>query len=151
MHNLAFLLYDKGEHIEAESLLREALNINIKAYADSHPYTASFLANLVMVLVARGSLEEAEKFFQKADEIDPEVLSFEVGGPWSNERKSSYGELLTNFGRYKEAERYLLIALDELKNRFGENDKRIWRPLDRLIKLYDAWENPTKPKSTEAY
>jgi len=86
-----------------------------------------------MVLVARGSLEEAEKFFQKAVEIDPEVLSFEVGGPWSNERKSSYGELLTNFGRYKEAERYLLIALDELKNRFVENDKRIWRPLSIQI------------------
>jgi len=89
MHNLAFLLYDKGELIEAESLLREALNINIKAYSDSHPYTASFLANLAMVLVARGSLKEAEKFFQKAVEIDPEVLSFEIGGPWSNEKKSS--------------------------------------------------------------
>jgi hypothetical protein len=68
----------------------------------------------------------------------------ETVGPWSNERKSSYGKLLTNFGRYKDAERYLLIALDELKNRFSENDKRIWRPLDRLIKLYDAWGKPDK-------
>jgi tetratricopeptide (TPR) repeat protein len=147
MHNLAFLLYDKGEYANAESLLRDALAINIKAYGESHPSMTSYLGNLAMILVALKRYVEAERFFQEATKVNPEVLKIDVlqlWGPWSAERKSSYGELLTKLGRYEEAERYLSTALDKLKNRFGENDKRIRRPLIRLIGLYETWGKPEK-------
>ena len=144
MHNLAFLLYNKGNTLQAEKLFRDSLAMTIEVLGESHPVTADLSADLAMVLVAQGLHEEAGELFERALEIDPKIFPPGVGGPWRAQNRSAYGECLVIQGRYQDAQAHLLGALDILKQHLGENDERTQQTLNRLVKLYEAWEKPDK-------
>ena len=54
--------------------------------------------------------------------------------------RHNYGLLLTKLGRYEEAERELLFALQV----YREKGLRAQRTIGHLVELYEAWGKPEK-------
>jgi hypothetical protein len=59
-------------------------------------------------------------------------------------------ERSSRLGRYKEAEREFLTALDVSRRLFGEQHEETLACMNGLIALYEAWNKPEKAKEWRA-
>ncbi len=74
MNELGQLLDAKGLYVEAEPLMRRALEIDEASFGNNHPNIARDLNNLAQLLQATNRLQEAEPLMRKALEIFKESL-----------------------------------------------------------------------------
>jgi tetratricopeptide (TPR) repeat protein len=108
--NLADLLVDFGHNsAEAETLLREALQIQTDVRGERHLYTARVLKGLAEVLDFRANYAEAEPLAQRAVAIERELLGSNIVP-----RNASFGTLgivLLREGKFRESEAVFREAL----------------------------------------
>jgi tetratricopeptide (TPR) repeat protein len=105
----AIKLYERGKHVEAEALFRQAVAVREEALGPRHPDTALSYNNLALNLDAQGRAREAEPLHRKALAIKEEVL-----GPKHPDTALGCNNLALNLaaqGRAKEAEPLFRRAL----------------------------------------
>jgi tetratricopeptide (TPR) repeat protein len=61
MKNLALVLSEQGQYIEAEALHRQTLELYKRVLGEQHPSTLISINNLASVLRAQGKHEEADR------------------------------------------------------------------------------------------
>ena len=59
MHNLGDILYEEGRYAEAETMLRETLNISRRVLGPEHPDTAASIYSLGSIALLTGKRDEA--------------------------------------------------------------------------------------------
>ena len=133
---------EDGELETAESLLREAVEINIGVHGDDHPDVADSLTLLASCLVAQGRFDEA---YEHAGAARQMLVSALPDGHWRTAlAASAEGAALAGLHRYAEAEALLVDSYTVLSN-----DARAMKALvneagERLVSLYEAWGKPEK-------
>jgi hypothetical protein len=136
-------ILNKGDDQNAEIILREVVAIQreqLGELGDNHSGVAVPMGHLAMTLVSQGNYMEGEHLYQEAIAIHPGLLT--EGGPQRAETRSVYGVLMTQVGRYEEAEPHLIGGLETLTRRLGlgdDGDDRTQRAVSRLVDLYEAW------------
>lgn len=74
LNGLALLRNDAGDYVQAEELLKRAVEIHEKAQRRDHPYMATVLVNLGILYTNLGRYEEAEPMFERARYIQEVAL-----------------------------------------------------------------------------
>lgn len=74
LNGLALVHNDRGEYVEAEKLLRRAIEIHDKAHRRDDPYTATVIVNLGILLTNLERYEEAGPLFERAAYIQDTML-----------------------------------------------------------------------------
>jgi serine/threonine protein kinase len=157
------LLSDKGEFKEAEPALREALGIQRHGLVQDHYCTGQTAAALGWALTKTGRAKEGEPLLREGLEICRTKLPKK---DWfTADTQSLLGGCLAAQRQYEKAERLLLNGYKGLQTAAGTppvtdswpircmltlHDSpgappaRIRQALDRIIALYEAWEEPDK-------
>jgi len=140
LNNLSVLLMARGEFDEAERLQREALAIVRNLLGDDHPHVGISLYNLGKLLQKKADWNEAETAFLEAVPILDRTLP---EGNWRRgEVRSLIGVCISQTGRYKEAEDWLLEGHRVVVADRGANDPRSRATGQRLVELYETWGRP---------
>lgn len=136
MIELGILLSSRGQHGQAESLLRRALMVDEVTFGSRHPRLAVDLNNLAQVVRAAGRLEEAESLMRQALEIDEEFY----GAEHDNVARhlNNLAALLKATGRLAEAEPLMRRALAIDERVFGPRHPRVAIRLNNLAMLLEA-------------
>jgi tetratricopeptide (TPR) repeat protein len=117
LHGLGTLLSHRGEHAEAERLLRQALAIRRSATGPDHPSVADELQNVAQALMRQGRLKEAEALSREALERSRRALG-DRHGTVINARLPLLAQILDRQGRHDEADAVFRQALES--NHFGD-------------------------------
>jgi len=117
--NLSELFSDRGEHMEAERLMRQSLHIRRKVFGPEHPATAEGIGHLAQELHRQGRLDEAERLYRESLELwekihRPDHLA--ISGSLV-----VLGNLLVDKGEYEEADTLFERALKIRRLHLGEN------------------------------
>lgn len=134
------LLQDKGRLDEAESLLRDALQLYEASVGPDHQYVASTLTELGAVLTEKGLPQDAEPILLRAIEI--RAQDYPATNPLVAATNIVYGHTVARLGRYDEAERLLLDNFPHLGQATGAHDRRTRRALEWTASLYEDWDKP---------
>lgn len=137
-HNLALLYMSKGKYPEAEEIFDVALT-NIPP---TDPTYADVLNNQGLVYRNLGLFERSEAVFKKMRSIDSIALGNEH--PDFAITLSNLGQVLTDGGKYAEAEKTLLQSLEILKKNNEVNSASYARKLNNLARNYELWGKPEK-------
>jgi serine/threonine-protein kinase len=136
--NLGAVLREQGEYEEAEVLLRRSLAIRRRALAPGSTDLGWSLNNLGLLLVRKGEPQEAELYFRES--LD---LYRSLSHHWRTaETRTLLGEALMEQGEYEEAESLMLEGYIFLRDELEPGHRRTRDALDRLVRLYQAWEKP---------
>jgi tetratricopeptide (TPR) repeat protein len=134
LSGLGALLYSKGVYLEAEPLMRKALEIDQRLFDSKHHEIAIDLLNLAMLLKDTGRPEEAEARMRQALDIFRTALG--ERHPLVARPLNGLALLLMEHGKWDEAEALIreALAIDiDGKNRSGEA-----RDLHNLALLLNA-------------
>ncbi|KAI1158206.1 heterokaryon incompatibility protein-domain-containing protein [Nemania serpens] len=113
MHNLAFVLTCRGEHEEAEALLRKAVPIVERVFGKDHPQTIHSLSCLTTVLRRDGKYAEAEVVLRRIADI--KERSFGGGHLETLETTKDLAWILYRQGKYEEiSELYRKLNVEDL-------------------------------------
>lgn len=130
---LGCLLFGKSLYMDAEPLLREAMDLDRRLYGEEHFEFAHSLKNMALLLRSTGRGNEAEPLTRKALKIDR---------AWFGDRHPTVatdlnyvGLLLMDTGRQTEAEELLLQALLIDQEAYGAEHSSIARDLQNLALL----------------
>lgn len=125
-----------GKPEEARRHFEEALELRQQRYAPGHKKISTAQKNLASTLLYQGP-ERAKNLLDEALSTFIAILptSWRVA-----EVQSLQGELLTLEGQFQDAEPLLLTSYARLAEVRGENSYPAVVAIDRLIRLYDAWE-----------
>jgi len=133
MGSLGVLFYVKSLYSEAEPLLRQVLEIDLKLFGEDHPEVAVGFINLAVLLQATDRIAEAEPLMRSALEIDRS--SFGDQHPLVARDLGILALLLMETGRWAEAEQLVRRALAIDQNAFQEDHPAIARDLRNLARL----------------
>ena len=113
MHELGGLLDAKAQPVEAEPLMRRALEINEKKFGPNHSSVTAGLGNLAGLLLKTDRSAEAELLSRRALAIDEERLG--SNHPTVATRLNNLASILNDTGRRIEAEQLVrrALAIDE--------------------------------------
>jgi len=135
LFNHATILLERGEFARAEPVLRELIEIDTEARGPGHEFVAGGVGQLAKALAGQGCLAESAAEYERAVAIrralpdDRYVVLLEI--------LTFHGDVLTELGRYVEAERALLEAWNGF---WARNDGRRlgrFRLAEKLATLYD--------------
>jgi tetratricopeptide (TPR) repeat protein len=139
---LARLLVARGRIAEGEALIRETLEIYRKSLPTGHERTIHAESLLASVLVERGQLAAGGPRIRKV------LASYRRTLPQDHWRIADAEGVLASFliarGRYQEAEELLVAAYPRVRDQRGAWSYLTQKLLERLIALYDTWEEPQK-------
>ncbi|NMG18144.1 tetratricopeptide repeat protein [Brasilonema bromeliae] len=136
LNNLGFSLYKKGEYGKAEPLLKQALQIFLKALGEEHPHTALSLNGLARLYESQGRYNEAEPLYNQALQISLKVLGEEH--PNTATSFNNLGWLYESQGRYDEAEPLYNQALQIRLKVLGAEHPHTDISLNSLAGLYES-------------
>jgi Tfp pilus assembly protein PilF len=137
LNNLSGLYSRQGKLGKADSTIRLALAIYEKALGHFHPTVANTLHNVAVTVYKQSHYHQADSVFREALKIWEKTLPPDH---WHNaSTKSWIGQCSIDLKRYREAETFLLPAYNTLKVKGGDMESVAQIALDRLIKLYKAW------------
>ena len=146
--NLAVALQAQGDYAAAEPLFREVLRIRRTLYPGPNVNVASALADLGRVLIDRGRCPEAETLLRECLSIRLQKLP---PGHWLlDSTRSLLGDALTTQGKFDRAEPLLLEAHAGMKDNPRAPAKRKRELLERLVRLYQAWDKPDQTARWQA-
>jgi tetratricopeptide (TPR) repeat protein len=162
LRDLAGVLADLGRPNEAEPLFRERLEIARHALSAGHPGIANEIAPLAVALLDQQKDAEAEPMLRECLAIREKALQPESPDYWllANTRSMLGGALAgegallmdsdvaAGAAKLEEAEPLLLEGYAGLDAGLRDNasvaanirDQRIREALERIVKLYDAWD-----------
>jgi tetratricopeptide (TPR) repeat protein len=137
LSQLATLLHDKGDYVQAEPLYRRALAIRQQVLGENHPDTALSLNNLAALLDAKGDYGQAKPLFRRALAIREQVL-----GENHPDTAISLGNLAGSLekakGDYVQAELLRRRGLAIHEQVLGENHPDTATSLNNLAGLLQA-------------
>ena len=110
--NLGLLRADEGKYVESEQLERQAIAMCQKLGGDESPDLASYLMNVALVRSLQHDPAGAEPLLRRTLEIRKKELS--AGHPAIISAETRLGEVLTDEGKFAEAETLLREAVAEL-------------------------------------
>ncbi|MFK8030682.1 MAG: tetratricopeptide repeat protein [Gammaproteobacteria bacterium] len=140
LNNLALVLLARGDATAAEAAYREALKIRQVLQGEDHPNVAITQTNLAATLNAKSDFTNAMRESRQA--VTALLLSL---GPthWRvASARSVYGAALAGLGEFLEAEGQLVPAFNDIRAARGDADRYTLEALDRVVNLYDEWDNP---------
>ncbi|MGD8451971.1 MAG: serine/threonine-protein kinase [Phycisphaerae bacterium] len=146
--NLAMLLRDKGDLVEAERLAQEALTGFRQIVGPENRQTFVAWNNLASLMVERGRAAEAADEYTGLLEVAARVLPPEHY--MVRVFRSGYGECLTALQRYEEAEALLLPVYEGLSTDVGARHQHTQRTVERIVALYEAWGRPEQAATWRA-
>jgi tetratricopeptide (TPR) repeat protein len=121
LNGMALIHNERSEYVQAEELLKRAIDIHERHLRRWHPYLATVSVNLGALYVNLGRYEEAEPLFDKAQFIQEKALGGEH--PDVALRLSAQAALYAKLGKYSKAAA-LQEEADEMNARFARvNDK----------------------------
>jgi len=134
MLDLAYLYKNQGRLAEAETTCLSGLELQEKAYSQSHPYVAYTLRILSEIYSRQARYQEAVDTLERAITIvrgysledDQELAPFKV----------DMARLLTAQGDYVKAESYFTEAIASIENNYGPNHLYTTRVLSSMAALY---------------
>ena len=132
-NDLAQLLERTNRLVEAEPLMRRALEIDVAALGKQHPTVAIRLNNLAQMLKNTNRIEEAEPLMRRALEID--VAAFGEQHPTVAIDLNNLAILLQDTNRIEEAEPLMRRALEIDVAAFGEQHPTVAIDLNNLAIL----------------
>lgn len=109
LHDLGRLQARLGNEDEAEELYFESLAIKRKVLGPMHSGLAGTLHNLGQLLQKRGAWAQSEELFRQALKVHHHSMGENINLAFQH---LGYGSLLTDMGRYREAEQELCRAVD---------------------------------------
>ncbi|WP_412061765.1 protein kinase domain-containing protein [Rubrivirga sp. IMCC45206] len=129
----------RGRYAEADALFRRDLALRRQLYGDGHFSTARSHALLARLHHDRGHLDAAERDYRAAvaifaGQFGPAFLT-------TIQHRQELADVLTDAGRYREAEAMLLDDLQALDDR-DQGHRTVQATLRRLVRLYEAWGRP---------
>jgi tetratricopeptide (TPR) repeat protein len=133
MNQAGLLLKQKVQFVEAESLMRRALEIDENSCGPEHPAVAIRLNNLAALLLGANRLDEAEPLMQRALEIDERCF-----GPDHHSVARDLNNLAMLFqtsGRLDEAEPLMRRALEINERCYGPDHPEVAARLNNLAGL----------------
>jgi len=140
LNNLAVVYSENGDYAAAEPLYRQALEIWRKRLPEGHPDIGRGVAGVGVSLLARNAYAEAEPFLRESLAIREASLP---EGHWQRfVAMSEVGASLAGQGRFGEAEVLLIDGYLGLRGQAQVSEKLKSLALARIIKLYDAWNQP---------
>ncbi|HEX9733030.1 MAG TPA: serine/threonine-protein kinase [Thermoanaerobaculia bacterium] len=148
LNNLAVVLRVKGDLAAAAEIHRETLALRRKLYQDRHPAVAQSLTNLASVLKSQGKYDEAAAGYREAIAILHETLG--LSHPITITIETELALVLIQGGqsaaaeRYAEAEELLERSFHHLRQQLGDEHSKTRQARDRLIALYESWDQPEK-------
>lgn len=134
MLDLAYLYKNQGRLAEAETTCLSGLELQEKAYSQSHPYVAYTLRILSEIYRRQARYQEAVDTLERAITIvrgfsledDQELAPFKV----------DMARLLAARGDYVKAESYFTEAIASIENSYGPNHLYTTRVLCSMAALY---------------
>jgi tetratricopeptide (TPR) repeat protein len=120
VHNLAVILYYKGDQVGAEHLYRRAIKGRTKILGPNNLDTVTSMNSLSALLTATGNYTEAENLAQQALSIRRQILGAEH--PTTLKTLSNVASILSAKGDYEGAEpllRQVLLGLLEVSYQLG--------------------------------
>ena len=145
LNNLGAFLREKrpddaeAQH-EAEDVSREAVEVFGRAIGEEQMDYAAALNNLGTSIMNRGGYAEALPILERAAAIAERATGPAHWAP--SAMRLNVGKVQTKLGRYAEAERVLLAALEGLRAGLGDESDPVQKARDRVAELYDAWGRP---------
>ena len=133
MGQLALLLLKKGLYLEAEPLMRRALQIGEDSFGPNHPNVAIRLNNLAQLLKETNRLADAEPLMRRALQIGED--SFGPNHPSVAIRLNNLAQLLQETNRLADAEPLMRRALQISEDSFGPNHPSVAIRLNNLAQL----------------
>jgi len=133
---LGVSLDDSGRYVEAEPLLKRALEIREKTMGKDHPDTATSLNNLAGLYRAQGKYAEAEPFLKRALDIHEKALGKDH--PLTATSLNNLAALYDSQGKYAEAEPLYKRALDIRVKTLGKDHPDTAESLNNLAELYNS-------------
>jgi|GEM_PF-337553 len=133
---LGRLYYLQGRYDEAETILRDVLQLTVKDEMKSREHEAQAETRLAEVLSATGRAAEAEPLARSGlagltKALPPGHVRIAYG-------QTVLGECLTELGQYEEARKLLTQGYGDLQETGRLNGGRTIRALERLIRLHEA-------------
>ncbi len=133
-HDVGLFHYRAGRVAEAESAIRQALEIRRRVFGQEHREVAKSLNVLAVIYMQRGSNAKAELLFKEALAIQEKLL-----GPDDPDLASvicNLGILNHRQGRFKEAEALYVRALALKEKAFGPDHPELCSQIVSLADLY---------------
>ena len=142
MLDLAYLYKNQGKLAEAETTCRSGLELQVKAYSQSHPYVAYTLRILSEIYGRQARYQEAVETLERAITImrgfsledDQELAPFKV----------DMARLLAAQGDYVNAESYFKNAIASIENNYGPDHLYTSRVLSSMAAQYILQERYTE-------
>ena len=131
--DLAQLLQDTNRFVEAELMMRRALEIDVAAFGERHPAVANRLNTLATLLQDTNRLAEAEPLMRRVLEID--VATFGEQHPTVATHLCDLATLLQDTNRLAEAEPLMRRALEIDVAAFGKQHPTVATDLCKLATL----------------
>ena len=139
-NNLASLLFTLGRMEEAETLFRQAATAYRKVLGADHYWVSISLNSVARIREAAGDYDETEKIIAEClriRRVNPNPSAWAIA-----ELETIRGACLTARKQYTEAERALLVSLEDLQKHYPDNKRVIKDTRRRLAKLYTSWGRP---------
>ncbi len=141
-------LFAEGKHSEAETRISETLKIYRPAARPQFINYATALMIEGLIYGQTGRADEAEKLLCEAVRIRAEnVPETHFLRATAN---GALGEFLTAQERFAEAEPFLLASHQSLESSQAANSPRTRLALERLVRLYEAWNKPDQAAPYQA-
>jgi CHAT domain-containing protein len=134
IYNLANVYESQGRYTEAESLLRQALEMNQRLLGEQHPIIATNLNQLANVYESQGRYTEAESLIRQALELRKRLFGEEH--PDVATSLHSLALVYKIQGKYDEAEPLYHQALEMYKHMLGEKHPYVATSMSSLALLY---------------
>jgi len=130
LYNLAAVLFERGDCGEADTLLRQSLDVARRCWGEKHPGVAYIRERLGIVTRAQGDLAAAETQLRRALEIRHAVLS--PGHRLVAVSMVHLGSCLGLMNRGEEAEALLEDGVRILEETLGPDDHQTRQARDAL-------------------
>jgi tetratricopeptide (TPR) repeat protein/tRNA A-37 threonylcarbamoyl transferase component Bud32 len=140
LHLLAEVKYGQGHSAEALQFCRRALQIRETKLSPTHRSVAVSLHLLGLIQLDRGEAEAAERSLARALDIrttEPQDSDWKIA-----DTESALGACMTAMERFDEAEELVVDGYQRLQESLGDDHRRTAQALDRVIALYEAWNQP---------
>ena len=125
-----YYLFNQGDLVAAERILRDSLEKMIEVYGPEDPLTLFNTAQLGNALQYQKKLDEAEALYRKNLTAREKVLGVNyIHTLWS---VNDLGSVLRDKGEYEEAEPFLRRVLSEKRKILTEQDTDLVRSVHRL-------------------
>lgn len=130
LNNLGFVLGELGEHVEAEALFREALEMKRKVLGDAHSEIAMGLNNVAFTLHDQGKHDDAEAMYREALAMQRELLS--ENHPAIAMSLNNLAFLLYEKGEREEAMQLSRESLDMYRRALGDEHPSVAQGMNNL-------------------